>query len=66
MFELKTPIATGKHPLLLQVIQSLFLRRLSVSKFKELQFADIVLSAIPLFPEDESDWFEFQSKKEKP
>ena len=46
--------------------QSLFLGRLGVSKFKELQFADIVSSAIPLFPEDESDWFEFQSKKEKP
>ncbi|XP_020615711.1 L-aminoadipate-semialdehyde dehydrogenase-phosphopantetheinyl transferase-like isoform X1 [Orbicella faveolata] len=36
-----------------------------ISKFKELQFADIVSSAIPLFPEEESDWVAFQSKKEK-
>ncbi|KAL9972037.1 hypothetical protein ACROYT_G018276 [Oculina patagonica] len=38
---------------------------LDTSKFKELQFADIVSSAIPLFPEEEKDWIEFQSKKEK-
>lgn len=36
-----------------------------ISKFKELEFADIVSSAIPLSPEEESDWVSFQSKKEK-
>ncbi|KAJ7370246.1 hypothetical protein OS493_033592 [Desmophyllum pertusum] len=40
-------------------------KSLRISKFKELQFADIVSSAIPLFPEEESDWVAFQSKKEK-
>lgn len=42
-----------------------FLVSFRISKFKELQFADIVSSAIPLFPEEESDWVAFQSKKEK-
>ena len=42
-----------------------FLVSFRTSKFKELQFADVVSSAIPLFPEEESDWVAFQSKKEK-
>jgi len=37
----------------------------STLKFKELQFIDVVSSAIPLFPEVESDWSMFESKKEK-
>lgn len=39
--------------------------RSGFSTFKILQFDDIVSSAIPLFPEVESDWIEFQAKKEK-
>lgn len=42
-----------------------FLGSFGISKFKELQFADIVSSAIPLSLEEESDWVSFQSKKEK-
>ena len=43
----------------------LHLNRSGFSTFKILQFDDIVSSAIPLFPEVESDWIEFQAKKEK-
>lgn len=42
-----------------------FFCSLCTSKFKKVQFTDIVSSAIPLFPEEETDWVEFQSKKEK-
>ena len=42
-----------------------FSRSSSTLKFKELQFIDVVSSAIPLFPEVESDWSMFESKKEK-
>ena len=42
-----------------------FLVSFRISKFEELQFADVVSSAISLFPEEESDWVAFQSKKEK-
>ena len=44
---------------------SFFLGSYRISKFKALQFADVVSSAIPLFPEEESVWVAFQSKKEK-
>lgn len=40
-------------------------RRSCFSKFTELQFADIVSSAIPLFPEEQSDWAAFESKRER-
>lgn len=42
-----------------------FLYRSCFSKFTELQFADIVSSAIPLFPEEQSDWAAFESKRER-
>lgn len=36
-----------------------------IPKFTELQFVDIVSSAMPLFPAVESDWSAFESKREK-
>ncbi|XP_068702814.1 L-aminoadipate-semialdehyde dehydrogenase-phosphopantetheinyl transferase-like isoform X2 [Montipora foliosa] len=38
---------------------------LRIQNFVEVQFADIVSSAVPLFPSLESDWTEFESKREK-